>query len=68
MSKNMWRTNGRLNFPIDSLAFFGPFWHPQLVVVLLVLGIQLMVVFTLVLLQVLLMVQLVEPLMVLMML
>ncbi len=30
MSKNMWRTNGRMNFPIDSLVLFAPFGHPEL--------------------------------------
>lgn len=29
-SKNMWRRNGRLNFPLNGLVFYAPLWHPQL--------------------------------------
>ncbi len=28
--KNMWRTNGRLNFPLNGLVLYAPLWHPQL--------------------------------------
>lgn len=30
MSKNMWRTNGVLNFPVDKLILFAPLGHSQL--------------------------------------
>lgn len=30
MSRNMWRTNGRMNFPIDNLELFLPLGHPEL--------------------------------------
>ena len=30
MSRNLWRTHGRMNFPIDSLILYIPFGHPEL--------------------------------------
>uniref|UniRef100_A0A6M3IL80 Putative lectin/glucanase superfamily protein n=1 Tax=viral metagenome TaxID=1070528 RepID=A0A6M3IL80_9ZZZZ len=30
VSKNMWRSKGRLNFPVDGLVFYAPLWHPEL--------------------------------------
>ena len=30
MDRNMWRTNGRMNFPLDGLALYIPLWHPEL--------------------------------------
>jgi len=30
ISKNMWRTGGRLNFPLNGLALYAPLWHPEL--------------------------------------
>lgn len=29
-SKNMWRSKGRLNFPVDGLVYYAPLWHPEL--------------------------------------
>ncbi|KKL16936.1 hypothetical protein LCGC14_2490580 [marine sediment metagenome] len=30
MSRNMWRTNGKMNFPLDGLELYLPLWHPEL--------------------------------------
>lgn len=30
MPRNLWRTKGRMNFPLDSLVLYLPLWHPEL--------------------------------------
>ena len=30
MSRNIWRTDGRMNFPLDGLEYYLPLWHPEL--------------------------------------
>lgn len=30
MPRNLWRTGGRMNFPLDGLALYLPLWHPEL--------------------------------------
>ncbi len=29
-TKNLWRTDGRMNSPLNSLVFYAPLWHPGL--------------------------------------